>query len=396
MSGERNSSDNGPRPFVLRRRKRIPAQTTQGLLYGRHIVTSDLPTFSQYLDNDDTTSPDFKQLGKLAVQSLVCADESGDSSPVFTEERFALLTDTDIASLAKAVGEANELESDSDLDTLDSLGQSLWQRLTLLSKQVRESSEAIRQSVETAFGNLSATVQANLSDRFSALSSVRTALGSTAAVEAAKQSQARYHTVAGSVISGTPRVGDAISSFPQSALPNLDVLRPPRFEDTAAGKTAARAASASEESAKQLTEVAGLMGTMAEQMAALQTVFLSEVLPQWFQNLEDGAEATRTTLRQAESSLFWAKWALIASVVVSILMTGWQVWLAREYKLENDKQQENTELLMRQQLEAARELNSQLMKLRQDVVKPKQTDPVDEKGSTRATPEQNKSARVVK
>jgi hypothetical protein len=102
------------------------------------------------------------------------------------------------------------------------------------------------------------------------------------------------------------------------------------------------------------------MAKMGEQMAALQTVFLSEVLPEWFRNLEDGARATNTTLRQAESSLFWAKWALVASVVLSVLMTGWQVWLAREYKLENDKQQESSELLMRQQLAAVRELNVQL------------------------------------
>ena len=55
-----------------------------------------------------------------------------------------------------------------------------------------------------------------------------------------------------------------------------------------------------------------------------------------------------------------AKWALEAAVVLSALMTGWQVRLAREYKLKNDEQQESDELLMRLQLAAIRELNIHL------------------------------------
>lgn len=362
MSEPQNSRDSTSRPFVLRPRKRVPAETTLGKFFARHVLTSDLATFSLYLTGDDATTATEahnEALGKLALLSLVCANES-DNAPALTNESAALLVQADIAALAKAVGKANELEAASTTDTLRVLGEGLRQRLQALSNQVAESSEAIRQSIEANFGTLSAVVQANLGDSLSALSAARTALGTTAAVEAARQAQERHSSAIGNALSRTPRVGDTITRFEQPFVPNLDVLRPRKFEETTAGKTAARAASASEESAKQLTEVAGLMGTMAEKMAALQTVFLSEVLPQWFQNLEDGANATRTTLRQAESSLFWAKWALVASVVVSILMTGWQVWLAREYKLENDRQQENAELLMRQQLEAARELNNQL------------------------------------
>ena len=103
-----------------------------------------------------------------------------------------------------------------------------------------------------------------------------------------------------------------------------------------------------------------MVGQMASQMEKLQTMFLTEVLPEWHTNLEGSAKSASTALVQAERSLFWAKWALIASVVVTVLMTVWQVWIAHDYNLENDIQQNTSELLMRQQLAASQELNKQL------------------------------------
>lgn len=364
MTDQEPPSDNNPRPFVLRRRKRVPVETTLGQYFARHIITSDLPIFARYVNHDSTgDDTDFEQLGKTAVMRLVCVDEGRDSAPAFNDESFATLTDTDLATTVRAVAQACEVTGASDISTLDALGSALFPYLSALAKQEEESRRAIRQSIETNFGNLPSTVQAALGDKMSALSAARKALGTSTAVEAAQAAIERQTSLVRNAIAGLPRVGDAIASPTRPLIADITPFRPPKFEETVAGKTAARAATASEESAKQLTEVAGLMGTMAEQMAGLQTVFLSEVLPQWVQNLEDGANATRTTLRQAETSLSWAKWALVASVVVSIAMTGWQVWLAREYKLENDKQQENTELLLRQQLKAAQDLNAQLQKL---------------------------------
>lgn len=364
MTEQQSPNNNQPKPFVVRRRNRIPVEIAQGRLFARHIVTGDLPVFSKYLnENNSGAETDFSELGKLGILRLVCTDETGDCVPALTEESYTSLTEADVAALAKAVSQACEFSSSADSGSLTALGSALAKYLSALAKQLNKSSEAIRQSVGANFANLSATVQATLGDRFSALSAARNALGTSTAVEAAQLAHERLNSFVGQAVAGVPRVGDAITPPSRPLIVDIEPFRPPKFEETAAGRTAARAASASEESAKQLSEVAGLMGTMAEQMAALQTVFLSEVLPQWFQNLEDGANATRTTLRQTESSLFWAKWALVASVVVSIVMTGWQVWLAREYKLENDKQQENTELLLRQQLKAAQDLNIQLKKL---------------------------------
>lgn len=365
MTDQKSPSDDNPRPFVLRRRKRVPVETTLGQYFARHVITSDLPVFAQYVSQDSPgVETNYGQLGKTAILRLVCVDESRDSAPAFNEESFAALTDSDLAATVEAVAQACELTASSDVRTPAALGSALFPTLSALAKQEKESRTAIQQSIETNFGNLSATVQAALGYRMSALSTARNALSTSTAVEAAQAAIERQTSLVRNAIAGVPRVGDAIVSPTRPLMADVTPFRPPKFEETPVGRTAARAAMASEESAKQLTEVAGLMGTMAEQMAGLQTLFLSEVLPQWVQNLEDGANATRTTLRQAESSLSWAKWALVASVVVSVLMTGWQVWLAREYKLENDRQQENTELLLRQQLKAAQDLNTQLQNLR--------------------------------
>jgi len=361
VTEQQNSDESQPKKLVLRIRKRVRVETTQGPLFARHVVTGDLPTFAKHVDGECTTAcTDYEALGKLAILTLVCPDGGTERVPALTEETFALLTAADITALTKAVAQACELQSSQPIDTLAALGASLHSYLSFIAKQMAESAAAIRQSIENNFGSLSSTLRSDLGDKFSALSQIRTALGSSSAVEAMRQAQEQNGSFLRAALgAGTPNAS-ALPSVDSVRALNFEAFIPPKFEDTVAGRTAARAASASEESARQLGEVAGLMGTMAEHMAALQTAFLSEVLPEWFRNLEEGATTTRTTLQQAESSLFWAKWALIASVVVSVLMTGWQVWLAREYKLENDKQQESTELLMRQQLAAIQELNKQL------------------------------------
>lgn len=355
MDEQQPEANGAPKKFVMPHRPRIPAETTQGRLFARHIVAKDLSTFAKYVDQGAAVgSADLEALGKLALLNLIVMDDSLDKTPALTEESLALLTPDDVETLAKAIAKACNLQPDSTIKGLRGLGEALQESLSAFAKQLTESADAIKKTIAKSFGTLPKTVTASLGEKFSALSAARNALNATNAVSSAIEAHERNLGLTGRAL---PEVNLPTHSMPKRVeLLNFEAFRPPRFEETAPGRAAARAVTASEESARQLTEVAGLMGTMAEQMAALQTVFLSEVLPEWFRNLEDGGKATTTTLRQAEKSLFWAKWALIASVFVSVAMTGWQVWLAREYKVENDKQQETSETLMRQQLRALQEL----------------------------------------
>ena len=142
--------------------------------------------------------------------------------------------------------------------------------------------------------------------------------------------------------------------------PTLEVRIPtihfPKVEETPLG----RAALAGEESARQLREVAGLAGQMTEKIGSISELVVTRVLPEWYQSLQDGTQATNTALMKADHSLRLAKWAIIVSILVTVAMTSWQVYIAREYKLENDAQQANSEAILRQQLDAIRGLNMQL------------------------------------
>lgn len=99
---------------------------------------------------------------------------------------------------------------------------------------------------------------------------------------------------------------------------------------------------------------------MSAHVEKLQTTFIVDVLPQWRKELDDGANATNANLQQAKDSLWWTKWAVITSIAVTLATTGWQLSVARMYKLEDDEQQKVTEQLLREQLQAARDLNKQL------------------------------------
>lgn len=359
MDEQHAQSGSEPKKLVVPRRERVLAETSQGQMFARGIIVKDLKTFDKYVSKNSTvTDADYEDIGNLALLTLVIKEDSADYTPALTPEMLARLSPGDLTILTRAVAKACRLSTESSINTVSDLGKVLLESLAVTARQIAESSAAIKESIGNNFGSLSRTLQVSLGDKFSALSAIRNALGSTSAVSAAMQEQERSRAILGGALGniGLPG-GDTRKTIEPPVIRNF---HPPRFEETAPGRAAARAVSASEESARQLTEVAGIMGTMADQMAGLQTVFLSQVLPEWFKNLEEGGEATRTTLRQAETSLLWAKWALIASVIVSVAMTGWQVWLAREYKLENDKQQETSELLMRKQLKALEDMQKQL------------------------------------
>ena len=140
--------------------------------------------------------------------------------------------------------------------------------------------------------------------------------------------------------------------------PKIDLPIPylPPIAETPIG----RAAIAGEESARQLKEVASMAAEMTDKIATLSEVMLTDVLPKWFANLQDGANTTNESLLQAKTSVNLARKAIIWSIVVTVAMTMWQILLAREYKLENDEQQNKSLELMSKQLKESQDLNKQL------------------------------------
>lgn len=350
---------------------RQPVATSQGTFYVRHLSVGDMKVFTGYFDEKkDKASHDLRALGELALKTLVCTDNGPEKTSALTEEIFSQLSSTDIELLIDGVIEVSGLTPLPQSKTLESLGSIVFDQIASDIKRTQEMAEKLKRSMSTTFGSLSEGAMKSLVDSMSSLNAVRDSLKLSPAVEAFRKAQEDQERLLGGMAHKDLLAQASILEMPEPRIPKLYM---PKFEETPIG----RATIASEDSATQLRQVAGLVGDMADKLANLHTVFLTEVIPQWVKSLEENAGAMQQSLSNAEENLKWAKWALIASVVVTILMTIWQIWIAREYKLENDKQQTASVLIMKEQLKASQELNKQLktdaVQLKEELVKLQQS-----------------------
>jgi hypothetical protein len=376
-----------PRKLILKLRERVSIETGLGTLYARHVSLDDLQTFSSFLEpKADKATTDLRALGTLSLRALVTESSGTDRTPALTEEAYAKLDLEDIKSLASGVAKASELGELKGGDPLEALGSAMFDHLSEQAKRVAESAQQTKKMLDQQFGGISDSVRKSLESSFGGLSSLRDSLKQSGAFESLRRIQEEQESwrkkLADSVGSASSSI-DAIRRFeeeqnrltgaiPKELLSQIQreaTLRPapiasieaprihfPRVEETPMG----RAAQASEESALQLKEVAGITAQMADRVAEVTQVVMTKVLPEWFQNLKESAEASKTSLQHAENSLFWAKWALFGSIVATVVMTGLQLWVGRDYQRSNDEQQTRVEKLLIDQLEESRRFNRQL------------------------------------
>jgi hypothetical protein len=77
--------------------------------------------------------------------------------------------------------------------------------------------------------------------------------------------------------------------------------------------------------------------------------------------VENSQKDAKDAFNQAATGLSWTKWAVITSVVVTALVTWWQVWVARDIDLDNTEQQKRVETILQGwQLTAQETLAKQL------------------------------------
>jgi hypothetical protein len=387
----------GPKKLVLKLRERLPISTSQGTYYVRYLVTGDLPTFSDYSDlAAKQQSQDLPELGKLAIKTFTCLEVKTEYLIPLSDEAFGTLTADDVKALAYGIAEVGELGALEDGPVLEALGAALFNRLQFHAKQAAESAAEIKKIMAANFGTVSDSVKASLADSLSGMAAIRESLRESPAVVALRREVETQNRLFGQVpkdllsqIDYTKQLGIGTTAdgefrrhkadetrlaglIPKAALEqlehqdesarinartsNLPIFQPPPVAETPIG----RAAIAGEESARQLREVAGLAGQMTDKIANLSEVMLTRVFPEWFKNLDDGSKATNRSLVQAEKSVNLAKQAILWSIGITVAMTLLQLWVARNYKLENDVQQTTSENLMRKQLEAIEAQNKQL------------------------------------
>ena len=390
-----------PKKFVFKIRERKAVSTSQGNFYVRHLVSSDLPSFSEYLDHEVEPKPEqLHVLGELAIKLLTCIEASSLKPLPLADDAYDKFSSEDLRELAAGIAEIEHLEPNLDEPVLASLGNLLKNRLHFYAKQNAESAASIKKAMDTNFGSMPESVKASLADSLSGMAAIRESLRASTQFSAIRMGIESQNRILGELpkeilshvdhikkldLGTTPEVmrqrqiieeqQRPFDSMHKTALEQLkpfereiptSYLSTPKIDlsiphlPTTAETPIGRAAIAGEESARQLKEVASMAAEMTDKIATLSEVMLTNVLPKWFQNLQEGANTTNESLQQAKTSVNLAKKAIFWSIGVTVAMTVWQIWLAHEYKLENDEQQNKSLELMSKQLKESQDLNQQL------------------------------------
>jgi hypothetical protein len=104
------------------------------------------------------------------------------------------------------------------------------------------------------------------------------------------------------------------------------------------------------ESAENSRLLAQRMDGLVAVVVGLNQTLVTEVLPSWITQVERDQKGAKESFDQAASGIRWTKWAVIASIVVTMLATWWQVSVARDIDRENSVQQLKTLDILREQL----------------------------------------------
>lgn len=366
--------------LLLSLRERQPVESSLGTLYARHISIGDLSALSALLE---VPNPDLSAVGRATLLRLISKTAEGEDESILTEDEIGSLTAADLLALGQAVMKATNLPPLNEGDGLLAIGKAVQTHV----REAAESNARMTASFKRSFPSIGEQTRSMLQRDLSGLGAITESLRGTSALESLRHTEKigdmyrRMKEAVGplnaSELAGISALKNAVKTtdpileslrteevFNPSHLrgsPSIDVtiphLRLPDPENTPLG----RAATATEQTAQQVTEVAGLLAAMGAQLGELSQTIVTKAVPEWMSKLEGDRESAKTTLEQARDSLKWTKWAVMASVVITLATTGWQVWIAREYKIDNDRQQAVSERLLREQLETAQQSQKNLM-----------------------------------
>ncbi len=359
--GDEKKSPTLPKP-----REKIPVNTSQGTLYVRHLSLKDMPNIAKFFKAE---VPDLAAAGRAVLLRLTSMTRSSKDESEIDKSILNALTEQDLRSLAATIATESLLSPLTEGDPLLALGRAVHEDMKRSLEQLSKTLADIKEKWDSQSAIFGETTRASLQSTIFGIGDISKRLRELPSVEAfhkaivdSKSPIEQYLRTKNPIIEAVnaPDVaGDFITAdgkpgrFFDRYLPQSIELPDPETQPIG------RAAKATEEMARQITEVAGLLGEMGARVGELSTTIVGTAIPEWMKKLEGDREATQKTLDQARNSLRWTKWAVIASVLVTMVMTGWQVWLAREYKLDNDNQQNVIESLLREQLEVARQFRKQ-------------------------------------
>lgn len=361
MNDENQSTDSAEgKPKKLNLDALLPAKgsitTSIGTLYARHPYSSDW----KYFELEEII-----ELGRMAVQRLCNRIEDKHDSSALDDDDLKLLTDADCQALAQAITKQSgwrELPSGSGLKDL---GELIKEEKQAITERHEKMLGDLRKSIDSSYSFLGKGALDKLQEQMAGLANIRSSLAGTESLQAALRAAALPEESWQKSLAGMDTIDKAMRGLnaenvtAQIKLPRAcdvpKLIMPPRFEETPMGR-------ATLESLENSRQVAKKMDDLVVVVAGLNQTLVQDVLPAWFNKIEEDQKAAKSAFDQAARGLWWTKWAVIASVFVTISATWWQVDVAKSIDRESSEQQMRSEAILREQLAAEQKLIEQQAK----------------------------------
>ena len=325
--------EKNPKTKTLKISDLLPAkavvETSIGRIYVRHVYTSDWKQFE---------SEDAVELGRSVVQHLCNRVEDKSESGPLEEKDLEELSEADFCSLVPVVAQKNgwlELPMGAGLKELGNAAKAA--KVQLLENHKKTLAD-MRKSIDLSYGFLGKDTLNKLQEQMAGLVDIRKAMSAAEGLGEINRELNQIGTLRGMETAQDRK-------FLMQTLP--------RPEDTLLGR-------ATLESAENSREVAQKMDALVEIIAGLNQTMVKDVLPEWVKQVKSSQKDAKDSFDQAADGLKWTKWAVITSVVVTVLVTWWQIWVARDIDLENTQQQTRMEAILEKQLATQENLVKQL------------------------------------
>lgn len=361
MSDVNQSTDSiEGKPKMLSLDALLPAKgsitTSIGTLYARHPYSSDW----KYFDLEDSL-----ELGRVAIQRLCNRIEDKHDSSALHDDDLKVLTNADCQELVQAIAKQSSWRELPGGSGLKELGELIKEEKQAITEQHEKMLGDLRKSINSSYSFLGKGALDKLQEQMAGIANIRSSLAGAEYLQATLRAAALPEESWRNSLAGMDTTDKAMRGLnaanltaqiePPIAYDAPKLIIPPRFEETPMGR-------ATLESVENSRQVAEKMDDLVVVVAGLNQTLVQDVLPAWFNKIKEDQEAATSAIDQAARGLWWTKWAMIVSVIVTIAATWWQVDVAKNIDRENSVQQTRSEVILREQLAAQQKFLEQQAK----------------------------------
>lgn len=324
--------------------KPTQVETSIGSLYTRYLNVGDFIALAE-VNLDKLTD---NRLGQLAIQRTTSKDPESQERPSLSDQDFDSLNENDLRTLTAELSRLSDVALILDGPPVTSFGKAVREAILEFSESSRKSTEAMRKHISQSYAFLNDSTLGKLQDQLKELNKFGgSSLGIGAYADRVMKSAAFGDK------KGIAELVRASKGVKMASVPEIETIRPllmpPRQEETPVGKAAIESARNSREVVQKIDALAGIV-------AGINQTLVEEVLPSWIKQVEEDQKAAKESFEHAAKGLWWTKWAMIVSVFVAVLVTWWQISVARAIDAGNTAQMAKSEELLREQIELQKKL----------------------------------------